>query len=222
MNTNAVASSLNPEAGSHPIPSDPREIEAAIRAGQECLKHVPYFEARYGERGRRFASSDGAWLVTLSELEQAQTHEQVLWLGRVLASRGMPRLTLEVHLRMLFEELCRAVPERSSQYARLNVASRELGSIRRQHIDEASFQALCDQFEAALAPHSRHLAKIGPLLVSAVADEKAGLKGGVDSLRDWLTDNARFSTEWVAAVQETLTRARACAIPGCPGPAGPA
>jgi hypothetical protein len=32
------ASSINPEAGHHPIPSDPAEIEAAIRAGTIVIK----------------------------------------------------------------------------------------------------------------------------------------------------------------------------------------
>ena len=205
----AVASSLNPEAGTHPIASDPREIQAAIRAGERCLQRFPYFEARYGERGRRFASSDGAWLVTLCALPLAQTHQQVLWLGRLLALRGMPRLTLEVHLELLFEELCQAVPERASQYVGLRTASLELSRIRRLQIDQAAFEDLCDQFEASLVPYGVPLTNMGPLLVSSVADERAGIQGAVASLQGWLSDPARFSAEWIEAVKEAVARARA-------------
>ena len=118
-----LATSLNPEAGAHPVPTDLREIEAAVHAGEKCLQKIPYFEARYGERGRRFTSSDSAWLVTLSDLDDAQAIEQVFWLGRVLAARGMPRLTLQIHLELLFEELVNAVPARRERYATLQRAA---------------------------------------------------------------------------------------------------
>jgi hypothetical protein len=92
-----LVTSLNPEAGSHPIPSDPRELQAAVRAGERCWQRFPYFSQRYGHRGEKFTSSDSAWLVTLVEYDQARVHQQVAWLGQVLAARGMPRLLLETH-----------------------------------------------------------------------------------------------------------------------------
>jgi len=137
-----LATSLNPEAGAHPIPTDQREIEAAVRAGEKCLRQIPYFEARYGERGRRFTSSDSAWLVTLSDLDDEQAIEQVLWLGRVLAARGMPRLTLQIHLELLFEELANAVPARRERYETLQRAARALHEARCWQIDDALFDSL--------------------------------------------------------------------------------
>jgi hypothetical protein len=40
-----------------------------------------------------------------------------------LAARGMPRLLLEEHLRILHEELLAAVPDRASEYAVLRAAA---------------------------------------------------------------------------------------------------
>lgn len=58
--TRTLAGSLNPHAGSHPVPEDPREIEAARTAAQACWRAFPYLEQRYGSRGRLYADSDGA------------------------------------------------------------------------------------------------------------------------------------------------------------------
>lgn len=63
-----LVTSINPEAGRHAVPEDERELQAAVLAGDLCWERFPYFEERYGERGRRFARSDGAWLATLPRL----------------------------------------------------------------------------------------------------------------------------------------------------------
>lgn len=204
VSTDSVASALNPEAGTHPVASDPREIEAALRAGARSWNEFPYFEARYGERGRRFTSSDSAWLVTLSELAQVQVNQQVLWLGGVLASRGMPRLTLEIHLHHLYDELCMAAPERADRYATLEAASRELQRRRLRRIDEATFEVVAASFQSSDMP----LAGVGRLIVSAVTDECDGLENAVRSLTEWLTDPTRFSKAWLDAVGQTVARAR--------------
>ena len=94
------------------MPSDPREIEAAVEAGNVTWERYPYYEWRYGERGRRYTASDSAWLATLSLLDQENVDQQVHWLGRVLAVRGMPRLLLRDHLRTLYQYLCAAAPEK--------------------------------------------------------------------------------------------------------------
>jgi heme oxygenase len=202
-----LATSLNPEAGAHPIPTDAREIEAAIRAGEKCLQKIPYFEARYGDRGRRFTSSDSAWLVTLSALEDAQATEQVFWLGRVLAARGMPRLTLQVHLELLFEELVNAVPARRERYETLQRAAGELHKARRRRIDDALFESLSTEFEVRVGPDAT-LRGAGALLVAAVADEADGVPNAVASLEDWMTDAARFALPWIEAVRATLAKGR--------------
>ncbi|MEI8029390.1 MAG: biliverdin-producing heme oxygenase [Comamonadaceae bacterium] len=65
-----LVTSINPEAGRHPVPADARELQASIRAGDICWERFPYFEQRYGERGRRFARSDAAWQATLATARQ--------------------------------------------------------------------------------------------------------------------------------------------------------
>jgi hypothetical protein len=201
------ATSLNPEAGSHRIPTDRREIDAAIRAGDKSLQRVPYLEARYGDRGRRFTSSDSAWLVTLSELDEPTAIAQVFWLGRVLAVRGMPRLILELHLEMLFKEVAGAVPEKRHQYEKLLHAARALRDARCRRMDEQRFDSLATEFETragAAAP----LRGVGELLVAAVADAADGVPKAVESLEGWLTDPTRFPPQWIEAVRSALDEAR--------------
>jgi heme oxygenase len=93
-----LAGALNPDAGTHPIPNDVREVHAALLAGERSREAWPYYEARYGERGLRFTRSDSAWLVTLLREGVEVAARQIAWLGRVLAARGMPRYLLELHL----------------------------------------------------------------------------------------------------------------------------
>jgi hypothetical protein len=49
---------------------------------------------------------------------------------------------------------------------------------------------------------------MGSLLVSAVADEAAGVGQAVPQLESWATDPARFPPEWIAAVRNTIAAAR--------------
>jgi len=146
------ATTLNPEAGRHPIPSDSREIEAALRAADLCWARYPYYEFRYGERGRRFAHSDGAWLVTLCRFDQARVDQQIKWLARVLANRGMPSIMLQAKLELLFEQLSAAVPENPAQYQKLAQAALELSKARAQHLEAAQVQMIADEFDQAVGP----------------------------------------------------------------------
>src|SRR4051812_28593243 len=61
-----VAAALNPEAGHHAVTTDPRELRAALRAGEQTQRRFGYYEQRYGERGRAFTRSDSAWIVTVT------------------------------------------------------------------------------------------------------------------------------------------------------------
>jgi hypothetical protein len=169
------ASSINPEAGNYPITEDPRELRAAQAAGTRCLQEIPYVAQRYGERGRRFTDSDGAWLCTLKGVAVTR---QVFWLGRVLAGRGMPRIVLERHIEILVEELRKAVP--GGDYSSLEEAGKALKRERQAHFSEERGQELARAF-----PYDGSLAR---LLIAAVADEKAGVVNSVESLMEWLTE----------------------------------
>jgi heme oxygenase len=210
-----LATSLNPEAGRHPVPADPREIAAALRAGDDCWQQFPYFEQRYGERGQRFARSDAAWLATLGQYDATQVTQQVRWLGRVLAGRGMPTLLLQVQLEILATALTAAVPAKATDYAKLAQAAAELGARRHSHLSDTQLQALATHFADAVGPEwNTRLPRTSDLLACAVADELDGNDLAVASLQPWLTDAGRFPAAWITAVEATVATARQQACPG--------
>jgi heme oxygenase len=209
-----LVASINPEAGRHPVPADAGEVQAAVKAGDVCWQRFPYFEQRYGERGRRFARSDAAWQATLYQYPAAQIIQQVQWLGRVLAGRGMPTLLLQVQLEILVAELVAATPGKKSDYEKLLPAAAELHAARCKHLTDEQIETVAGDFESAVGPEwSTRLPNTGALLCAAVADELEGNTNAVKSLRSWMTDTERFPANWIAVVEATLTRARQEARP---------
>jgi hypothetical protein len=205
-----TAVSLNPEAGRHPIPRDPREIGAAALAGRISWDEYPYFERRFGERGRRFTKSDGAWLATLCDLEQPQLESQVEWLTRVLAARGMPSFLMERHLRNLHHQLVAANPAGAPRYRGLLVAADRIAAERGALLDETHFADLSSAFDERVRALDLDLVpRSGRLVVAAVVDEAVGRPRAVESLLEWLADPRRFDHRWVAAVESAVARARA-------------
>lgn len=201
--------SINPEAGRHPIPTDSREVEAALRAANLCWARFPYFELRYGQRGRRFAHSDGAWLVTLCQFDQVRINQQIQWLARILATRGMPTLLLQAKLELVFAQLIAAVPERASSYEKLSTAAITLGATRTRHMSEEQLSAIGEAFDLEVGTEwSDRYRHTGQLLACAVVDELGGIAGTVHNIEAWMTDTSRFPEKWVAAVQNALARAR--------------
>ena len=204
-----LATTINPEAGRHPVPAEPAEVEAALRAADRCWTQFPYFSARYGERGRRFARSDGAWLATLGQYEPAVVREQVRWLGRLLAARGMPTLLLATQLDLLGAELTAACPEKRAAYEQLLAAAADLHRTRARWLSDAAQAELSAAFDRAVGREwSQRLPATGRLLAAAVADEAAGNAGAVEALKTWLSDGARFPAVWTAAVETILAHAR--------------
>ena len=194
-----LASSLNPDAGRHTVATDPRLIAAAQAATQRSFEEFPYYEARYGARGRSFGLSDGAWLGRLCELSRPDATGQIRWLGRVLAARGMPRILLERFLEILAEEV-----RHSARHCRL--LARGAADLRRDRlraIPEDRFLGIAEEFARKEIPN------FGALLVSAVADEKNGVANAVASIEGWATDGERFGAGWIEAVRRTIDAARA-------------
>jgi hypothetical protein len=124
----------------------------------------------------------------------------------------MPRWLLELHLVELHAGLVMAVPANRAAYDNLlEVASMFRGE-RLRHLDETSSAELAAGFDRRAGPGPEPaLPEAGPLLVAAVADELAGVRGAVDSLLAWLADPVRFSEAWVDATGETVLAARALA-----------
>ena len=207
--TYATARDLNPSAGDHVVTADPAERAAGERATRRSWRRFPYYAARYDGRGRRFGVSDSGWLVTLCDLVPAVAGEQVRWLASVLASRGMPRWMMELHLEYLHDELTRALPAQTGRYAVLLACARELRQSRESHVAPEVFDALAAAFERRTAALPRRVRDMGGLLVAAVADERAGLGNAVTSLEHWATNPDCFPPEWIDAVRETIAEARA-------------
>ena len=206
---------LNREAGTHRIPTDPRELRAALRAGERTWRRFPYYQQRYGERGRRFTRSDSAWIVTLAEHPVSVAEKHLRWLGVLLAARGMPQWLLETHLDALYGELVAEVPERRAAYETLRRVARTFAEERRRHLDDATTASLAAEFYRRVGPDSSaRLPETGALLAAAVADERAGIERAVPSLLEWIADPVRFPPEWVEAIHWAIGEARARARPG--------
>ena len=204
---------INPEAGNHPVPDDEREIQAALKASDRGWAEFPYYEQRYGQRGKRFSDSDACWLATLTALDEDALQKQMDWLRKLLAVRGMPSLMLEHTLRFLQEELSKAVPEKTAVFEKFRKSADILDGVRTEAIPEDSFRSLAAEFDRAVGPEMAHTHKnTGRLIVSAVADETSGVEDAVSALLEWLTDAGRFPEQWVAAVHETVEKARRAVI----------
>jgi hypothetical protein len=204
-----IAAAINPFAGVHPVTALPVELDAVRRATEASLREAPYYLERYGERGRLFGGSDGAWLVTLCRGDTDFVQRQVLWLGRVLAARGMPRWLLQRHLEQLHDELIYLIPDHGGRYRALLEACALLRDQQREHLSEADARALAAAFDAEADPAwVARLSNMGRILVAAVADEAAEIANAVESVEPWATDPARFPPRWVAAVHATLATAR--------------
>lgn len=200
---------INSEAGNHPIPTDKREIQAALNASNRCWNEYPYYEKRYEKRGKRFSDSDTCWLATLIALDQNDLQKQVDWLCRVLATRGMPSLMMETLLHYLSLELTAAIPENKALYHKLLKSSEKLKENRLKHIEEKVFNNLAEEFEQNVATGMKNSFKnTGFLLVSAVIDEKNGISGALSGLLKWLINVDRFPTAWIAAVEQTINNTK--------------
>ena len=200
---------INPAAGSYPVTSDAREVAASVAAGERSWREFPYYEARFGERGRLFGHSDSAWLSLVAESPQEQVNAEVMWLGSVLSSRGMPQYLLERHLEYLHQALCEAVPEKRETYDRLLRAADMLRGLRTSQLGEDFARRAAAEFDRRVgAEWKRRFPHMGMLLVSAAADERLGIGRAVPALEEWVTDPARFPEPWIQAARETLRRAR--------------
>jgi hypothetical protein len=203
------ASTINQAAGSHPITDDPRELEAARRAAERSVREYPYYRARYGESAMRFGHSDGAWIALLAYDTQRGADEQVQWLGHVLACRGMPRLLLERHLGILYEELAAAVPEERTRYEKLLRSAEMLRALRRRVLGDDALHALATEFDAAVrGDWSAPIPRLGEIVVAAAVDERLGIPEAAASVERWITLPERFPPRWTDAVHRTLESAR--------------
>jgi hypothetical protein len=207
--TSELVTLLNPLAGNHPITGDMTEIKAMMRAHQRIAQLFPYMDLRYGMKGRKFSWSDGGWLISLTSEAQVSVNQQIQWLARLLARRGMPRWFMECHLQLLYEELVLVIPANRDTYATLVEAARVLADERRATISDAALMALDDAFYERVGPEWRAwMPNCGAMLASAVADELTGVPHALEAIEGWMTDPARFPDAWIAAAHEVISKAR--------------
>ncbi|NUR15275.1 MAG: hypothetical protein HOQ13_03070 [Dermatophilaceae bacterium] len=170
---------------------------------------MPYYGARYGARGSRFATTDSAWLVSLAWLDEAGAVRQVQWLARVLAARGMPSWLLEIHLDELVGEV-RSVADPGTVGA-LPAAAAALASARRRHVDDELLEAAdawaLEAVEAVEgAVDALPVPRAGALMAAAVADARSGVTRDDTALLDWLTDGERVPDPVATALLEVHRR----------------
>jgi len=117
----------NPEAGFLPESPDPREAEDCFRPSNRSLRTLPYSLMRFGDCGKRFTYTDSGFIVNLVTRPAHIFIGEILWLGKMLANRGIPPYLLERHLEFLFEELVFNIPEKRTEFSKLKNASEYLG-----------------------------------------------------------------------------------------------
>jgi heme oxygenase len=207
--TGELVTLLNPLAGNHPITGDMTEIKAMMRAHQRIAQLFPYMDLRYGMKGRKFSWSDGAWLISLTSEAQVSVNQQIQWLTRLLARRGMPRWFMECHLQLLYEELVLVIPAKRDTYATLAEAARVLADERRAYVSDEMLKTLDTIFYQHVGPEWRAwMPNCGAMLASAVADEQVGVAHALEAIEGWMSDPARFPEAWIAAVRDVIGRAR--------------
>jgi hypothetical protein len=188
---------LNPEAGDTPAPTDPREMAIARRAAALVWRAVPYFAFRYGERGRAFGLSDGAWLVTLARLPRAARITHVEWLAGLLSPRGMPSWLLEIQLRAIAR-----VGARSgwSGAEALADGARHLETRRRSVLSEESFQLAGQRFSEFVG-RSRLANGTGKMVASAEVDVALGFSPSSASFTEWFGATRMVAPRWLEAIE---------------------
>lgn len=204
-----TASTVNPEAGHHPISADPAERMAAVAATRRSWKEFPYYPQRYGERGWRFSLSDSGWIQTLCDSGEREVKSQLFWLGGLLAARGMPCYLLERHLEHLHDELVGSLPARAARYEVLRKAVDILRERRLAWISAPEFESLSADFQSKAGACPGAVANMGRILVAAVADDLAGVAGVLESVTHWACNPAQFDRVWTDAVRKTVAAAQA-------------
>lgn len=203
--------SINPEAGNHSIPTDAREITAAIRASEICWKRYPYYQMRYGERGTRFGRSDCAWLASLVDMSQEGINRQIKWLIGLLATKGMPSLTMQTQLEILSAELTKDIPENQHKYEKLLKAAQKIEQERLLKIDQQTIEHLDTEFKESLGDaFEENLNDAGKLIIAAIVDEQMGFTDSFSNIKDWMVDSNRFSQKWIDAVHQLVQKVNKC------------
>ena len=192
---------INPEAGDHAMPQSETEIALALRCAEAAWNEFPYLEVRYGERGRRFTSSDSCWLVSLRELDEADLLRALSWLRDLLAARGLPSLILEGHLDTIADDLRLCPPQGSAAHGAFEAVSARFREERAQVLPAAIQRELVERWEPLLAACDGPIVPgAATIVVAAKLDAARGVPRAWEGTFPWFRDAARFSASWIAAI----------------------
>jgi hypothetical protein len=197
---------FNPEAGATPAPVDPAIFPIVERAAIVIWRAFPYFEWRFGARGRAFGRSDAGYLATLVALPPALQEQQVSWLAKLLSSRGMPSLLLEVQLDLLGRVGQRAGWAGATRMRELGVALRA----RRQPVMPDEQLRRCEQHFLARTASLPRRRSVGMLIAAEVADVRLGYVADSEATIGWLVSHGPADEHWRLACAETRALAQEC------------
>ncbi len=196
---------INFEAGDHVMPQNPHEIGLALRAGRIAWQKYPYLEFRFGERGKRFTSSDSCWLVALTRMPIETATKNLEWLRIVLASRGIPTVILEAHLRSILGALANEFPEQIEMRSKFDPFLSSLEAERQARGDADALSRLVGKFDRRFSRCGGFLVpSAAQLIASAWGDKRSGIDNALASVADWFTDPKRFSSDWVVNAHELM------------------
>lgn len=207
---------VNPEAGDHAMPNHPQEIALALRAGQAAWAKYPYLKHRFGDRGKRFTSSDSCWLVTLSGASIETATRSLVWLRTVLASRGIPSAILAAHLQAISEEFAAEFVDQTERRARFEPFLSVLACERKTADTSESIGNLITQFDQRLHRCAGFtIDSTAELITSAWLDERSGIRGALSATLHWFVDSARFSPDWIGLVHVLVAKLNQTRGPSC-------
>lgn len=191
-------SAINPGAGQHAMPARETDLARALRCAEAAWGRFPYLAMRYGDRGRRFTNSDSCWLVSLYDLEESLVIKNLQWLRTVLASRGLPTMILEDHLRKIDADVAAHERERWQGSTGFRSMLDQLQAQRSSVLDQPRHDALVAQWRPRFdACSGERVPDAADLLISARVDTASGIERAWEATRSWFIDPERFSREWI-------------------------
>jgi hypothetical protein len=138
-------------------------------------------------------------------IETATKHLE--WLRIALASRGIPTVILEEHLHVILQALAVEFPERSEMRTRFDPFLLGLDAERRVLGNVEMVSNIVEQFDQRFhACPGLRIDSAAQLIASAWADERCGIAGSLKAVRVWFTDAGRFSSDWIATVNELVAK----------------